>query len=296
MVLVHGFPESWHSYRHQLKAIAEAGFTAAAIHVRGYGESSKPAEVEAYTSRELAGDIIALIDSIDPGGTAVLVGHDWGSVIVQNTTLMYPERVRGLVTLAVPTFNWSPTPTVDLIEQLYGDKLFYQSYFSEPGVAEAEINQDMRKFVKMFFYWLGGEHPDDDNILIRPGGSTTLMGGLAEPAELPAWFSEADLDFYTKSFVTGGITGPLNRYRAHPLDFDDVAQYADERFSVPTLFIGGDRDPSRWIYGVDDYADPLARSDVPAGVHRFPEIGHWVQQEAPERVNEILIPFLKSIQ
>jgi len=295
ILLVHGFPESWYSYRHIIPPLAEAGYQVAAIHVRGYGESDKPSEVEAYLSRTNADDIVAVIDDLGHE-RAVLVGHDWGSVLVQTAAILHPDRLSGLVTLSVPVFEPLPAPASEVTAQIFPDNMFYQHYFNVPGQAEREIDADPERFLRIFFHYMSGQHPVDENILVRPKGSTALMEGLTAPESLPAWLTADDLAYYLKSFAEGGFTGPLNRYRAWDLDFPDLIGTEDLRVTAPTLFIGGDLDPSRWIYGVDSYADPLSRCDDPRGLHMVAGVGHWIQQEAPHDVVVHMLTFLSDLR
>ncbi|MEP6869973.1 MAG: alpha/beta hydrolase [Novosphingobium sp.] len=294
VLMVHGFPESWISWRHQMKVIADAGFTAAALQTRGYGDSDKPVAIEAYTVTEMAGDIAAVISALDPSG-AVLIGHDWGAAQVQAAALIHPELVRALVTLSVPIMPHLSDNLNNLWAELYPDNLFYQTYFQEPGRAEAELEADPRRFVRLFFYWMSGDRPGEEHVLIRPGGAKTLLEGLADPDPFPAWLSPAELDYYAAGFAHDGFRGPLNRYRATDLDFIQMAPYAERRFMQPTMFVGGSRDPVRTIFpGQDIYASPLERCDDPRGAHIIEGAGHWIQQEAPYELNALLLPFLEA--
>lgn len=295
VVLVHGFPESWYSWRHQIGPLVDAGYRVAALHVRGYGNSSKPREVEAYSLVELAGDIAAVIQAIDPAG-AILVGHDWGAVQVQTAALLYPELVRAIATLSVPAIGHTAEPYSSAWPYLYAGRLFYQTYFQTPGVAEAEFEGDLERFIRVFFMGMSGEGDPFDSPLIRPGDAKTPLDGLADPATLPGWFSPDDIAHYVASFRAGGLTGPLNRYRCTDLDWEQLAPYADRKIEQPALFIGGTRDPSRhMIPSFDLYADPMSRMTDGRGVHFLEGIGHWIQQEAPDETNRLLLSFLKDV-
>lgn len=296
VLMVHGFPESWISWRHQMGVIAEAGYTAAALQTRGYGDSDKPAAIEAYAVTEMAADIAAVISALDPSG-AVLIGHDWGAAQVQAATLIYPELVRALVTLSVPIMPHLPDNLNNLWAELYPDNLFYQTYFLEPGRAEAELEADPQRFVRQFFYWMSGDRPGEQHVLVRPGGAKTLLEGLEDPDPFPAWLSPQELDYYVAGFVRDGFRGPLNRYRATDIDFIQMAPYAERRFVQPTMFVGGSRDPVRHMFpGQDIYDHPLERCDDPRGAHVIAGAGHWVQQEAPDALNALLLPFLEAVR
>jgi pimeloyl-ACP methyl ester carboxylesterase len=293
--MVHGFPESWYSWRHQIKAIADAGYTAAALEVRGYGRSDKPEAIEAYSIIELCDDIAAVIDALDPNG-AVIVGHDWGSVQVYAAALRHPDKVRAVVSLSVPAPRHPPAKPSESWKTLYADKLFYQTYFQQEGVAEAEFEADLRRFVRVFFRSLSAEGSLTDNVLIRPKGAKRLLDGLPDPAELPRWLSQDDVDFYAESFRRSGLRGPLNRYRCVDLDWEQMRPYAEHTIDQPSLFIGGLQEPTRYMVpGTDRYADPIPRMTDNRGVHFLDGVGHWVQQEAPEEASKLIVGFLRDL-
>ena len=296
VLMVHGFPESWFSWRHQMPAIAAAGFTAAALDVRGYGGSDKPDAIEAYTIKELAGDIAAVIDALDPAG-AVLIGHDWGAPQVYGTALIYSSRVRAVVGLSVPAIGYIDRKPSEFWARTYPDKLFYQTYFWLPGPAEAELEADPYRTIRLFYYALSGDRPQGVSALVRPAGATSLLAGLPDPDPLPPWLSSEDVAYYADSFASGGFRGPLNRYRAQDIDVEQLRAYAGNKIEQPALFIAGGHDPTRsMIPGVDRYADPVPRFADCHGVHLLEGIGHWVQQEAPDAVNRLILDFLNTLR
>ena len=156
VVLVHGWPESWYSWRHQIAALAAAGYRVAAADVRGYGGSHKPEPIEAYSIKEMCTDIAGLIDGLGEK-QAILVGHDWGAPIVWNTSLLFAEKVRAVAGLSVPYAGRGPMPRIELFRNLYKDQFFYQLYFQEPGVAEAEFEADVRTSLRKIYYSASGE-------------------------------------------------------------------------------------------------------------------------------------------
>ncbi|MFC4670872.1 alpha/beta fold hydrolase [Seohaeicola nanhaiensis] len=295
VVLVHGFPESWFSWRHQFRPLVEAGYRVAALHVRGYGNSSRPEAPEAYAITEHAKDIAAVIRSLSPEG-AVVIGHDWGSMQVQAAALMFPDLLRGMVTLSVPsTFPPERRPT-EIWAEIYKDILFYQAYFQTPGVAEAEFEPDIERFLRLFFLSLSAEGDRHNNALLRPFGSRTLLDGLPERDSLPEWLSQEELDFYVAEFAANGLRGPLNRYRNPDLDWERLRSYSNRTIDMPALFIGGALDPTRWfVPEIDRYADPVPRLSDLRGAHILENAGHWVQQESPSQVNRLLLQFLQTV-
>ena len=294
VLMVHGFPELSHSWRHQMEPIASAGFTAAALDVRGYGASSKPAGIEAYAIDELADDIAAVIDELG-GGSAILIGHDWGAPQVYAAALRHPEKVRGVVGLSVPAMEQADIKPSDMRAAVFADRFFYQTYFQEPGVAERELEADVRRFLKLFYVHLSADRTPGTQVLVQEE-AIDLLSYLPNVEALPEWLTEEDLETYTAAFRAGGLTGPLNRYRAQDLDFERMQPYAGQKITAPGLFVGGALDPVRDIIpGLDLYADPTPRFADPRGAHIIEDAGHWVQQEAPEEVNAFILRFLKAL-
>lgn len=292
VILVHGFPESWYSWRHQLGPIADAGFTAAAIDVRGYGGSGKPNAVEAYAMEQMVADLVRVADHLG-GGQAILVGHDWGAPIVWNSALARPDVVRAVAGLSVPFTGVPSRPFTEVFKRHFTDqgRFFYQAWFQNVGPPEAEIEADVRRFLRMFLYAISGEAPAG-TWPDKPAGAT-LLEGMVEPPRLPAWLTEADLDVYTADFEASGLRGPLNRYRNHERDFAWAQQFKDRQIEQPALFIGGTEDPATTLFGA--VTDPIAamRPAVPrVEGHLLDGCGHWTQQERPDEVNRLLIPWL----
>lgn len=292
VILVHGFPESWYSWRHQLAPLAQAGYNACAIDVRGYGGSDKPPRVEDYTLEKIAGDLVGLADALQPGRPAILVGHDWGAPIVWNTALAHPERFNAVAGMSVPFAGIPRRPFTEVFHEHFTAKgrFFYQHYFQEPGVAEAEAEADPRGFVHRMMYSISGDVPPGA-YWSKPLGATFLEG-LPDPRPVP-WLSDADLDYYEGEFRASGFRGPLNRYRNHERDFEWLQRFKGQRIEQPALFIGGSRDPATFLFGAT--ADPvgLMRGFAPkVEGHVLDGVGHWTQQERPEEVNTLLIDWL----
>lgn len=296
VIMVHGFPESWISWRHQLPVIAAAGYTAVALQTRGYGDSDKPDPISAYTLTEMAADIVAVIDALG-AEQAILIGHDWGAGQVYATAILHPTRVQALVGMAMTAGPYVDRKVSQIWADHHPDKMFYQTYFWEPGVAESEFDSDPEHFLRLFLYALAGDRPSDVNGLIRPAGTRKLLDGLPDPRPFPAWLPSDELAYYAKSFRNGGFRGPLNRYRAQDLDVVQMRPFADRKIEQPSVYIGGERDPARYLVpGFDRYIDPIPRCIDPRGVHVLEGIGHWIQQEAPEQVNAIILNFLASLR
>lgn len=298
-LMVHGFPESWYSWRHQIGPVAAAGFTAAAMDVRGYGGSSKPGAVPDYRMEALVGDILGVGKALSPDAPFVLIGHDWGAPQVWNTALIQPDRIAAVAAMSVPHFG-VPQVSFDLvIKQVWDDKnkFFYQSYFRDPGRAEAAFEAEPRRFLKGFYHAISGEAKPGDFPVGKPS-DFPLMDGLHPPETIGAWMSEADLDYYTKEFEGSGFFGPLSRYRNHTRDWEFLQAYKDRLIEQPACFIAGDKDPAFSGFGMIE--DPVGRMrkfvpNLETAVV-LPGCGHWTQQERPAEVNAALVPWLTSLK
>lgn len=294
LMMVHGWPELWYSWRHQIKTIAGAGFRVVAPDMRGYGGSDKPYPVEAYDMDTLMADLLGLIDALGEE-KAILVGHDWGAPICWNTAALHPQRVAAVAGLSVPYRKRGAVSTIDLWRKLYRDKFFYQLYFQEEGVAEQELETNVRVSLRKIYYSISGDAPSLDSWLERPPAAS-LLAGLVDPEPFPPWLTPADLDYFVASFEAGGFRGPINRYRNQERDFANLPDMGVKPVHQPSCFIGGSKDIVRYfVPGMDLYADFGATCTD----FRFSRIidgaGHWVQQEAPQEVNAALLRFLQSL-
>lgn len=291
-LLVHGFPESWYSWRHQLPALADAGFHAVAPDVRGYGASDAPQPIEAYSMKEITADMAGLVDALG-GAPAVIAGHDWGAPIAWNSALLYPEKFRAVIGLSVPYTGRPPMRPTTLFKQIFQDTFFYILYFQEPGVAEAELEADPRRSLRLFLYTASGDAPPPSGFMQKQKGAT-FLDGMPEPESLPPWLTDADLDYFAGEFARAGFRGGLNRYRNMDRDFDELPQLAGAKITQPALFITGDRDGVMMMNpaGIDtmkQMTDDLRKTVV------LPGCGHWTQQERPAEVNSEIIAFLKGL-
>ena len=291
-IMVHGFPESWYSWRHQMRPVAEAGFTACAIDVRGYGQSDKPHDVAAYGLKQIAQDLVGLRDALAPGEQAVLIGHDWGAPIVWNAAFTRPDVFRAVAGLSVPFAGAPLRPFTDVFREHFTSqgRFFYQEYFQEPGVAEAEAEADPRDFVARMMYSISGDVPPGD-YWSKPAGATFLQG-LPDPQPVP-WLTDTDLDYYEAEFKQSGFRGPLNRYRNHEADYEWLKAWQGKQLEQPCLFIGGSRDPATTLFGAVEDPVALMRMFAPrVEGHVLEGCGHWTQQERPDEVNALLVDWL----
>ncbi|GGX59255.1 alpha/beta fold hydrolase [Streptomyces minutiscleroticus] len=294
VLLVHGFPESWYSWRHQLPALAAAGYRAVAVDVRGYGRSSRPAAVDAYRMLELVEDNVSVVRALGEE-PAVVVGHDWGATIAAHCALLRPEVFRAVGLLSVPyTPPGGPRPG-EVFARTGGDEEFYVSYFQQPGRAEAEIEPDVRGWLAGFYAALSADTmpapgaPDPHFV----GGGGTLRDRF--PAgRLPAWLGEEDLDVYAGEFERTGLTGALNRYRNMDRDWEDLAAFHGAPLTQPSLFVGGGLDASTTWLAEAIEAYPVTLPGLVSS-HLLDGCGHWIQQERPEEVNRLLVDWLAAL-
>jgi pimeloyl-ACP methyl ester carboxylesterase len=298
VILCHGFPESCYSWRHQLPALAEAGFHAMVPDMRGYGHTDRPAAIDQYTLFHMVGDMVGLLDAVG-AETAVIAGHDWGASVAWHAALLRPDRFRGVIGLSVPFRPRAPIrPTTSMPQSQ--DAHFYQLYFQTPGAAEAELERDVRHALRSILYSCSGDAPhggvnsatpEGVGMVPRDGG---FLSGMANPASLPPWLNEADLDFYAGEFSRTGFRAGLNWYRNIDRNWELLAPFARARVTVPALYIAGDRDLVPAFRGMDQLIASLSKF-VPRLQETIilPGCGHWTQQERPAEVNEAMIAFLR---
>ena len=300
VVLCHGFPESWYSWRHQIVALAQAGFHAVAPDQRGYGQTDRPEPIEQYTLLHLVGDMVGLLDALG-AATAVIAGHDWGAPVAWHAASLRPDRFRAVIGLSVPFRpRGSTRPTTVMPRN--DDAIFYQLYFQEPGVAEAELERDPRATIRRMFFWGSGDSP---RATARPGAGTVgmvprgggFLSGRDAPATLPAWLSETDVDFYAGEFARTGFRGGLNWYRNIDRNWELLAPWAGATVTVPALYIAGDRDLVLAFRGMDQLL-PALKQVIPNLRESIilPGCGHWTQQERPGEVNAAMLAFLKALR
>jgi pimeloyl-ACP methyl ester carboxylesterase len=296
VIMVHGFPELWYSWRHQIRAVAAAGYRVVAPDVRGYGGSEKPYPVEAYDMVELTSDVVGLIDALGEE-RAILVGHDWGAPICWNAAFLHPERIAAVAGLSVPAFPRGEVPSIELWKQLYAGRFFYQLYFQTEGVAEAELEADVRTSLRKVFFNASGDAPSTDALASgQKAPDAGLLDGLVDPEVFPDWLTGDDLDYFVAAFEASGFRGPLNRYRAQQRDWELLPGLSDLLIEQPSCFVAGSRDLVRsFLPGIDLYANPGQFCADFRGATIIEGEGHWVQQEAREAVNRALLRFLAGL-
>ena len=301
VLFLHGFPESWYSWRHQIPVVADAGYRAVALDMRGYGQTSKPEAIASYSISHLVGDVIGAVAALGHD-QAVIVGHDWGGPVAWYSALMRPDVVRAVAVLSVP-FN--PPMSLpdgvtlnDLMEINAGDRHYYRLYFQEPGVAEVELESDIRRSMLGFLYSISGDIISDG---IHSEGwdghfpiDESLSAQLIIPSQLPPWLSERDLQFFVDELTRSGFRGGINWYRNISAIPGILAPFVGATIAQPALYLYGEHDLIAGNTNAAINALPVALPDL-RGVIRLEGAGHWLQQERPQDVNDALLAFLSDL-
>lgn len=290
VLLAHGFPELGYSWRHQIPALAAAGFHVLAPDQRGYGGSSRPDDIAAYDIAALTGDLVGLLDEVG-ARRAVWIGHDWGGPVVWSAAQLHPDRVAAVVGLSVPPVPRPQLPPTQAFAKVFGDNFFYMLYFQQPGVADAELDSDPARTMRRM---MGSLSPADREsaLLMNAPGPMGFIDRLAEPSARPDWIGADELEHYISEFTRTGFTGGLNWYRNLDRNWEIMSNPPAATIDVPTMFIAGSADPVL-VFTRRDRA-----AEVVTGPYREVMIdgaGHWLQQERPDEVNAALLEFLAGL-
>jgi pimeloyl-ACP methyl ester carboxylesterase len=293
VLLCHGFPESWHSWRHQLAALSAAGFRAAAPDMRGYGGTDAPPDPESYTMLHLVGDMVELVDAL--GETeAVIVGHDWGAPVVWNAAMLRPDLFRAVVGMSVP---FHPPGREDLLSALerQGVRTFYIQYFQTPGVAEKEFEADPEAAIRRMTFSMSGDGPERVVAGVMAPGSG-FLDNTTNPEVLPDWLSEDEIAYVAGEFARTGFRGGLNWYRNLRRSSELMAAWRGCVIRQPSMFVAGAKDEVLRFPGSRARIENLAHV-LPGlrGCHILDGAGHWIQRERSAEVNRLLIEFLKAL-
>ncbi len=293
VVLCHGWPESWYSYRHQVPALAAAGFRVVAPDQRGYGQTDKPDPIESYNILNLTGDIVGLVNRLGVD-SAVIVGHDWGSPVAWHCALLRPDIFRAVALLSVPYVPRGSGRPTQVMKAMAGDNHHYTVYFQEPGRAERELEEDPRRSLAMILYSLSGDAPAAERWKHIFPKTKRFIESVTMPTRLPPWLSEADLDFFAGEFKRAGFRGGLNWYRNFDRNAELTPFLDGAKLRQPSIFAAGEHDVVRdMIPGgfehIGMFMPNLKKKEIVVGA------GHWIQQERPKRINELLIEFLQNL-
>jgi pimeloyl-ACP methyl ester carboxylesterase len=273
LVLLHGFPELGYSWRHQIPVLAGAGYHVLVPDLRGFGLSDAPAELEAYAIDALARDVLALLD--DAGADrGVVIGHDWGADIAWKTAWMHPERITAVAGLSVPFVPRAPAPPLELMRRRLGED-FYIVWFQNPGVADEALARDVRRTLATTRVWTDSWAREDE-----------------DDPPTPRFMTDSELAVYVEAFERTGFTGGLSYYRNIDRNWELTGPFDERRIEQPALFLTGERDPVRRFMPAEAMNGWVL--DLRASVV-IPGAGHWVNQEAPQPVNEALLDWLAGL-
>lgn len=287
VLLCHGWPELSHSWRHQLPAIAAAGFHVVAPDMRVFGRTSAPKNIEAYSIFDLVGDMVALVAAL--GETrAIIIGHDWGAPVAWHAALFRPDIFTAVGGLSVPPPWRGRERPLDTLAKS-GVNNFYWQYFQKPGVAEAEFERDVGFTMRAVTFGV------DSSLFLKDG-----QGFLGDPAKVrsrPAWVSEQDLAHVVETYTRTGFRGGLNWYRNIDRNWELTAPWHGAKIHQPSIFIAGANDSvvtgiigGKRVTEMDRVLPNLRRKLLIEGA------GHWIQQERPDEVNAALVEFLNSVR
>jgi pimeloyl-ACP methyl ester carboxylesterase len=295
VVLCHGFPELWYSWRHQITALADAGYRVLAPDLRGYGTSSAPKDVMAYGSDQLTADLCGLLDHYGYE-RAHFTGHDWGSMVVWEMGRLHPERVSSIYNMSVP-YSQAPAPPLEIFNVIFEGKFFYMLYFQEVGPPEQELESDPRHFLRTMLWSASGEGLSSGKGLFQdvPREGTGFLDILTPPPEvLPAWITEADVDVYAEAFEHSGFFGPISFYRNMDANWVRSKDIPPSIYTMPTGFLTGSADP---VMAMMPDAGAVMEAELPdfRGMTSVEGAGHWVQQENPAETNAALLAFLAAL-
>ena len=293
VLFCHGWPESWYSWRHQLAALAQAGYRAAAPDMRGYGDTESPQDAAQFTLLHLVGDMVELVKALGES-RAVIVGHDWGAPVAWNTAMLRPDVFRAVVGMSVPFAPPSPVEFLAALRKL-GITSFYIQYFQAPGVAEAEFEADIEASLRRIYYSGSGDAPERASFGMLTAG-TGFLGNTVDPEALPSWLSAEDLAYYAGEFRRAGFRGGLNWYRNITRSWELMAPWRGCVVRQPSMFVAGARDGVLKFPNSKAQIDNFART-LPGlrGCHILEGAGHWIQRERAAAVSELLLDFLKSL-
>jgi pimeloyl-ACP methyl ester carboxylesterase len=290
LVLLHGFPQCWYLWRHQIDELVAAGYQVAVPDQRGYGGSDKPAELDAYDAKELVADVVGIADALGHE-TFTLVTHDFGAVLGWDIALLHPERVTAVFALSVPPVGMQLSAAE--LEEIVGDNFFHFVYLQQPAIPEAELDADVRKSLRMLHYTVSGDAAAGLSLQPKPA-SAKLLDGLIDPDPLPSWLTESDLDVYCQAY-RDGFRGPINWYRGYRGDDLIRARGLEHaKITQPCHLMVGSLDPAATILAdafvnVDQHVTNLRGNIVLDGA------GHWLPLERTQEVNAALLDFLRGL-
>jgi pimeloyl-ACP methyl ester carboxylesterase len=296
ILFLHGFPDSWYSWRHQLEAMAAAGYYAVAPDMLGCGETDAPMEIERYSQDEMAKDIAGLIERLGHE-QAIIVGHDLGASLAWQICLLYQEKVKAVIALSIPYGGRALAQPIPHMKKVFGDKFFYILYFQKLGVAEGELDADVHNSLLRIYFSLGAEGSEiaaqyvaNDN----PISAENYLDTTIRPEKLPKWLKAEDLAYYVGRYEKKGFRGILNWYRCLDIYWKRTEHLAGKKITQPTYFIAGKNDPINYMVRKAIKRLPNVVEDL-RGVEFFDDCGHWIPCEQTELLNEKLLKYIGEV-
>jgi pimeloyl-ACP methyl ester carboxylesterase len=295
VVMCHGFPHLWWSWRHQMNAIAEAGFRAVAVDLRGYGGSDAPSDPARYANEAVIPDLLGLLDDMGED-QAVFAGLDFGASLVWDLALRHPDRVRAAIVLNNPYIGRFPKVPSEMWASMARKHFTHLHYFMPPGPADAALAAEPRRFLTNVYWALSGEYHYFDTWRF-PHEGHSYLDVLPEAPALPwSWLSEAEMDVYVEAYQRTGFTGGLNWYRALDRNYFNNERFAGAKIEVPSFFVAGARDcDMEGFSGHDPFAAMRALVPDLRAAELVPEAGHLLQMERPAAVNALIVDWLGSL-
>jgi len=303
VVMCHGYPGLWYSWRHQLPVLAQAGFRAVAMDMRGYGRSSRPLSSDEYSFDRTSADVLAVLDHFS-AEQAILLGHDFGANLAWHMSVHHPDRIRAIASLCVPydmpLAGGSDILPSTLFAAIAENHFFHMHYYQSPGVAEANVVGREREFLQKLFWALSaeGELLNWENY---PTQDTHYIDVLAAPASSPPWpwLSAGDMDYYLQEYLSAGpqltFIGGINSYRVMDRNWLMYRDSAHASVDIPALFVGGAEDPVFKLSSEEDFLTMRERVKDLRGLELLPGAGHFIQQEQPAALNRLLLEFLANL-
>lgn len=294
ILFLHGWPECWYSWRSQMIAVANAGYRAIAPDMPGFGATDARARIEDYHIANTSAFILGVIEAVTGTSQPVtLVSHDWGANNAWQFSLRHPDAVSRLVTMSVPLRSVTDEPPTVVMKRRFANRFFYQLYFQEPGIAEAEFDADPHAILSRLY--ASPDTPREASKLFKaPPEQGGWIDRLGKPKHRPDWLAQADLDYFVQTFRESGFAGGINYYRNLDRNWDMMRPYAERSVECPVLFLAGSEDITLMGMGEQQLKDMMAPRVPNLSLKLYPGYGHWIQQEASEAVNTDLIDFIRS--
>lgn len=298
VLLLHGFPETSYSWRHQIDALAEAGYRAIAPDLRGYGLTDQPSDVNHYSMQDIINDLVGLLDALKIQ-QVVVVGNDWGANIAWQCAQSRPDRFHAIIALGVPLMARAPVQPSTLFPQ-NEHAWFYTIYFAQPKLAEQELERDVAISLSKIYYWASApqynNHSESHHPFTMLSKKHGLLGALPSPPNLPQWLTPLEFNIFVDSFKKSGFSGGLNYYRNLDQNWQQQGTLNDLTVKVPALYMVGEYDGGLAMPGMMQIIAQMPELALDLrGSHIIPDAGHWLQQEAPQRVNQEIIQFLRTL-